>query len=91
VVSDIASSVMANSRRTASRLEMYLTTEHCKGTVIFLAKEFPGVGCRIHFVRVRTADNGSDCGFNRYVDLRGSADVALIVVTTLGSTILYIP
>jgi len=54
VVSEIASSLAANSWRTASRLEMYSTTDYCEGRLVVLAKDFPDAGCRIDFVRGRT-------------------------------------
>ena len=65
VVSEIASSVLDNSWRTASRFEMYSMTEYRKGRVVFLAKNFPDAGCRIDFVRGRTMDEHLDHGFNR--------------------------
>jgi len=86
VVSEIALSLAANSWRTASRLEMYSTTDYREGRIVVLAKDFPDVGCRIDFVRGRTSDEGLNRGFNQKVDRQGSAVVASIVVTTLGST-----
>jgi len=65
MVSDIASLVLANSWRMASRHEMYSMTEYRKGRVVFLAKNFPDAGCRIEFVRRRTLDEGLNRGFNR--------------------------
>jgi len=64
-LSEIASSVVANSWRTASRLEMYSKTKYCEGRVVFLAKDFPDAGCRIDSVRGRTAQDGSSRGLNR--------------------------
>ena len=65
VVSEIASSLAANTWQTASRLGMYPTTGYRKGRVVVLAKDFPDAGCRINFVRGRTSDEGSNRGFNR--------------------------
>jgi len=65
---------------------MYSTTDYREGRVVVLAKNFPDAGCTIDFVRGRTSDEGSNRGFNRLVDRRGSAVVAFIVVTALGST-----
>jgi len=52
-----------------------------------MAEEFPGAGCRIDFHRGGTASDGSNRGFNRQADHRGSAVAAWIVVTALGSTL----
>jgi len=41
VVSEIASSLAANSWRKTSRLEMYSTTDYREGRVVVLAKDFP--------------------------------------------------
>ena len=41
MVSEIASSLAANSWRTASRLEMYSTTDYREGRVVVLANDFP--------------------------------------------------
>jgi len=41
VVPEITSSLAANSWRTASRLEMYSTTDYREGRVVVLAKDFP--------------------------------------------------
>ena len=65
VVSEIAFLVPPNSWRTASRLGIYSTTEYREGRVVFLAKESSDTGCRIDFIRGRTADDGSNPGFNR--------------------------
>jgi len=65
VVSEIASSLAANSWRTASMLEVYSTTDYREGRVVVLAKDFPDAGCRIDFVHERTSDEGSNRGFNR--------------------------
>ena len=59
------SSVLVNFWQTASRLEMYSTSEYRKGRVVFLAKNFPDTGCRIDFFRRRTLDAGLNHGFNR--------------------------
>ena len=59
MVSEFASSVAANSWRTARRLEMYSTTEYREGRVIVLPKDFPDAGCRIGFVRGRIRIVGS--------------------------------
>jgi len=68
VVSEIASSLAANSWRTASRLEMYSTTNYREGRIVVLAEDFPDAGCRIDFVHARTSDDGLNRGFNRKVD-----------------------
>ena len=65
VVFGIASLVPPDSWRTASRFVMYSMTDYREGRVVFLAKESPDAGCRIDFVRGRTADDGSNPGFNR--------------------------
>ena len=65
MVSEIASSLAANSWRTASRLEMYSKTDYREGRIVVLAKDFTDAGCRINFVCGRTSDAGSNHGFNR--------------------------
>ena len=65
MVSEIASSVQANSWRMTSRQEMYSATDYREGRVVVLAKDFPNAGCRIDFVRGRTSDEGSNRGSNR--------------------------
>ena len=87
VVSGIASSIPADSYPTASRLEMYSTTEYCEGRVVCLRKESPAAGCRIDFVLGRTADDSSNRGSNRQVDQGGSVVDAPMVVPALGSSV----
>jgi len=65
VVSEIASSVPANSWQMASRQEMYSATEYRRVRVVFLAKDFPDASCRIYFIHRRTLDEGLNHGFNR--------------------------
>ena len=65
MVSEIASSLAANSWQTASRLEMYLKTDYHEGRIVVLVKDFPDAGCRINFDCRRTSDAGSNRGFNR--------------------------
>jgi len=71
VVSEIASLLAANSWRTASRLEMYSTTDCREGRVVVLAKDFPDTGCRIDFVRGWTSYGVPNRRFDKYVGNRG--------------------
>ena len=65
VGSEIVPSLGANSWRTASRLEMYSTTDYRERRVVVLTKDFPDAGRRTGFVRRRTSDEGSNRGLNR--------------------------
>ena len=65
MVSEIASSVLANSWRMTRRQEMYSATDYREGRVVVLAKDLPNAGCRIDFVCGRTSDEGSNHGLNR--------------------------
>ena len=82
VVSEIVSSVAINSCRTSSRVEMHSTTVCREGKVVSLAKDFPEASRGINFLRRRTSDGISIDGFNRLVDRRGTAVVALIAIAT---------
>ena len=61
----IASSVLANSWQTESRIEMFSMAKYRKGRVVFVAKNFPDVGCRIDFAHRRTLDEGLNHGSNQ--------------------------
>jgi len=89
VVSEIASLLAANSLRTASRLEMYSTTDYREGRVVVLPKDFPDTGCRFEFVRGWTSCGGPNRRSDRYVGNRGCAVSAPIVVMALGNGVSF--
>jgi len=60
------------------------STKYREGSFVFLTKEFTDAGCRIDFVRGRTSHDGANRRLGRYVEYRGYAIGAPILVTAPG-------
>ena len=64
-------------------------TKYCEGSFVFLTKKFTDAGCRIDFVCGRTSHDGANRRLGRYVEYRGYAVGAPILVTAPGNSVSF--